>query len=114
MAFEQEGNTEYARVQGELVDTNEEIRVLAKLVEDPESGFMAACQALQIKADELARDVIGTACKTMDACLEQEYKKGLLQGLLQFELELKSRLVMLRDEKTRLTAQLADMENEHG
>lgn len=113
--FEQEGNVEYAQVQNEIVDINDEIGGLAQLLEDNKSGFRAACKVLQERADVLAQEVIGTPCKTMDEVLGQEYKKGLLQGLLQFEIMLSTRLQLLREEKQRLSAQLDEMRGtDHG
>lgn len=104
MSDNTEGNVEFARLQTELVDADDKLRAIQELKKH--RGYKLIVAYMQEQSNALAKKVIGTPCHTFDACLEQEYNKGVLQGLLQFELLTESQFVTLSDERDSLREQV--------
>lgn len=104
MSDSHEGDVEYSRLQTEAMEVDAKRRSIQDLRKSP--GYQLIVAYMQQQADMLAKKVIGTPCKTIDSCMEQEYNKGVLQGLLQFEQLTESQFVMLSDELEHLREQL--------
>lgn len=66
-----------------IAGKREELRLLENLAKD--KGYLFLNGLMQQKADVLQPQILFTPLMSLDSCLPQEYKKGLLEGYLAWE-----------------------------
>lgn len=65
-----------------------DLRKLDKLLDDP--GFLLLNDLVQAQVDDLQKQILFSRCTSFDSALEQEYKKGQLEGRLAWEATLQA------------------------